>query len=200
MSTMSQTIHTALVSERDAFCDHCGKRNDICECSRNVVRPKYYQAEINGKAVQVLDVVEMYYFPPHLFDAMIYLMRAGKKPGQSELEDLEKAHFFVKRWIEKANCYYADSDPYYGEARLPACWYPPLETLSAFGITGKTAIACERLMMLHLESVRPIQDKVAALALKSVWDAVEDCRARTDPGRSDDGQGQEQGPEVTTAV
>jgi len=56
-----------------------------------------HPAHYNQGKVEVIDVVEDLLF--NRGNAIKYLLRAGHKPGSSELEDLRKALFYVQREI-----------------------------------------------------------------------------------------------------
>lgn len=62
------------------------------------VKPKHYQAN-NG--IEVFDVLEMFEITDHyIATAMTYLFRAGKKEGESQADDINKAISYLQR---KAN-------------------------------------------------------------------------------------------------
>ncbi len=98
-------------------CPACNPRGGVPESDRIVPRydninPPHYQAA-NG--LESIDVIEAF-FPskPYRWAAMKYLIRAGKKPGQDEVQDLRKAIWWIEReiaWIEKRNSRPCDSRP-----------------------------------------------------------------------------------------
>jgi len=63
--------------------------------------PDHYRgAVINGKPVQVVDIMEAYFLhDAHLSQACKYMLRAGKKRGQSYLKDVGKALWWLARAI-----------------------------------------------------------------------------------------------------
>jgi Protein of unknwon function (DUF3310) len=56
--------------------------------------PAYYKGN-NG--MQPIDVVEAFELGYSLANAVKYILRAGKKPGESELDDLMKAQWYIER-------------------------------------------------------------------------------------------------------
>jgi hypothetical protein len=63
------------------------------------VKPNYYQAE-NG--VEVFDVLEMFEITDHyIASAMTYLFRAGKKEGESQADDINKAIAYLQRKVSQ---------------------------------------------------------------------------------------------------
>lgn len=63
----------------------------------NVNHPSHYTT---GK-IEVIDVIEDQKLGYHLGNAVKYILRAGKKSQVTEVEDLEKAIWYIKRHIEK---------------------------------------------------------------------------------------------------
>jgi hypothetical protein len=62
------------------------------------VNPTHYQGK---DGVQVMDVIEMFNLDYCLGNAAKYILRAGKKNGESEVTDLEKARWYLNRRIEQ---------------------------------------------------------------------------------------------------
>ena len=63
----------------------------------NVNHPSYYN---NGK-VEVIDAIEAWGLNFHRGNAVKYIARAGKKNIANEVEDLEKAVWYINREIER---------------------------------------------------------------------------------------------------
>ena len=59
--------------------------------------PDHYQA----KGMEAIDVIEAYNLNFSLGSAIKYILRAGKKPGESSVEDLNKAIWYIQREIER---------------------------------------------------------------------------------------------------
>ncbi len=62
-----------------------------------VDHPQHYQSE----SMEVIDVIESYDLNFSLGSALKYILRAGKKPGESSAEDLKKAIWFLQREVER---------------------------------------------------------------------------------------------------
>lgn len=58
--------------------------------------PSHYTS---GK-IEVIDFIEDQGFGFHLANAVKYICRAGKKDPSKEIEDLEKASWYLNRYIE----------------------------------------------------------------------------------------------------
>lgn len=50
--------------------------------------------------IEVIDYIESKNLPYHLGNAVKYISRAGKKDPDKEIEDLEKAVWYLNRYIE----------------------------------------------------------------------------------------------------
>ena len=61
--------------------------------------PEHYQA----KGMEAIEVIEAYNLNFSLGSAIKYILRAGKKPGESSIEDLNKAIWYLQREIERNN-------------------------------------------------------------------------------------------------
>lgn len=70
-------------------------------------RPAHYTF---GK-YEVIDVIEDWQLGFHLGAAVKYIARAGRKDPTKKLEDLEKAVWYLKRYIEKAGKLGSGSEP-----------------------------------------------------------------------------------------
>jgi hypothetical protein len=62
-----------------------------------VNKPKHYT---DGK-IEVIDFIEDKNLGFHLGNSIKYISRAGKKDPTKEIEDLEKAQWYLKRRIEQ---------------------------------------------------------------------------------------------------
>ena len=60
-----------------------------------VAHPSHY----NSGSIEVIDFVEDQQMGFHLGNATKYICRAGKKNPEKEIEDLEKAVWYINRWI-----------------------------------------------------------------------------------------------------
>lgn len=60
-----------------------------------VNHPEHYQMA-NGK--EVIDVIEANFLDFHLGNAVKYLARAGKKDGNPNEQDCQKAEWYMVRW------------------------------------------------------------------------------------------------------
>lgn len=63
---------------------------------RDNINPKYYK----GK-VEVIDAIEAWGLNFHRGNAIKYIARAGKKNKEKEIEDLEKASWYINREIQR---------------------------------------------------------------------------------------------------
>lgn len=62
----------------------------------NVNHPTHYTT---GK-IEVIDFIEDQKFPYHLGNAVKYISRAGKKDPTKTVEDLQKAVWYINRYIK----------------------------------------------------------------------------------------------------
>lgn len=62
----------------------------------DVNRPAHYTF---GK-IEVIDALEDWALGPHLFNVVKYCVRAGRKDQSKEIQDLEKAAWYLNRKIE----------------------------------------------------------------------------------------------------
>ncbi len=62
----------------------------------NVNHPSHY----NSGKIEVIEVIEDQSLGFHLGNAVKYILRAGKKNPEKEIEDLEKAIWYLRRKIE----------------------------------------------------------------------------------------------------
>ena len=70
------------------------------ELEKNTVRPKHYGSK-SGQ--DVIDVAEDFGIVDNAykFNMLKYLLRGGKKAGNSELQDMTKIKVYLERYIEK---------------------------------------------------------------------------------------------------
>lgn len=65
--------------------------------AQDPINPAHYRAA-NG--MESIDVIETFVpDKPHRWAALKYIFRAGKKPGQDEVQDLRKAVWWIEREI-----------------------------------------------------------------------------------------------------
>ena len=65
--------------------------------SDTINHPSHYTF---GK-IEVIDVIEDWELPYHLGNVVKYVARAGKKNKDKKIEDLEKAKWYLERYIKK---------------------------------------------------------------------------------------------------
>ena len=70
---------------------------DLCE-KLDFIRPSHYGGDANPH--EAIKVIEHYGLGFHLGNALKYIMRAGKKQGEQEVKDLQKAYWYLGRYIE----------------------------------------------------------------------------------------------------
>ena len=77
------------------------------------INPAHYRAK-NG--LESIDVIEAF-FPdkPHRWATLKYLFRAGRKPGQDEVQDLRKAIWWIEREIAAIEKHRTVAPPFPGE-------------------------------------------------------------------------------------
>lgn len=89
--------------DEDCLCYYCGseccddvKEEDWDEEDNNpVYHPKHY----NTGKIEVIDFIEDQKFNYYRGNAVKYISRAGKKDKETEIQDLEKAVFYLEREI-----------------------------------------------------------------------------------------------------
>tara|TARA_B100000902_G_C27210351_1_gene863993 strand:+ start:114 stop:449 length:336 start_codon:yes stop_codon:yes gene_type:complete len=64
----------------------------------NIVHPDHY---LKSSGHEVIDVINAWSLNFSLGNAIKYIARAGRKDPQKEIEDLEKAKFYIDMQIEK---------------------------------------------------------------------------------------------------
>ena len=99
--------------ECDVICPNCTekhkphpeeKKNQLTgeQIADAVLKPNYYKAVIKGVELDVYDISEAYNLNIYKFNALKYILRAGKK--DSLVQDLKKAIRCLERNIEKESC------------------------------------------------------------------------------------------------
>ena len=75
----------------------------MAELEKNTVRPAHYGSK-SGQ--DVIDVAEDFGIVDNAykFNMLKYLLRGGKKAGNSELQDMTKIKVYLERYIEKLSC------------------------------------------------------------------------------------------------
>jgi len=63
-----------------------------------VIHPKHYGGDTTYEAIKVIEAWQLGFC---LGNAVKYISRAGKKSKETEIEDLEKAAFYINREIKK---------------------------------------------------------------------------------------------------
>lgn len=61
------------------------------------ISPEYYR----DSKIEPIDVIEDWDLGFHLGSVIKYIKRCGKKPGNSEIQDLKKIRWYVDRQIKK---------------------------------------------------------------------------------------------------
>ena len=85
------------------FCAHgdCAKTADIKETSVDVIDIVNKPAHYTFSKIEVIDAIEAWELPYHLGAAVKYIARAGRKDPAKKLEDLQKAVWYLNRYIEQ---------------------------------------------------------------------------------------------------
>lgn len=84
-------------NKKDVITDATGTVVGIELEDDQVNHPSHYTS---GK-IEVIDFIEDQRLGYHLGNAIKYISRAGKKDPKKELEDLNKAIWYIKRYIDK---------------------------------------------------------------------------------------------------
>jgi hypothetical protein len=72
-------------------------KGDNMSENKNVNHPSHYA---EGRKYEPIDVIEDWELGFNLGNTVKYISRAGRKDKNKEIEDLEKALFYLKRQIE----------------------------------------------------------------------------------------------------
>ena len=67
--------------------------------NKNVEHPDHYGGEENP--FEVIKIIEHYQLDFHIGNTLKYIIRSGKKDSNKEVEDLEKAAWYLQRKINK---------------------------------------------------------------------------------------------------
>ena len=86
-------------------CNSCGIQvhssrlpTNVCDkCEDTIKFPKHY----NASSIQPIDAIEAWKLDFRLANAVKYLARVGKKDPKKLKEDLEKAIWYIQRYIDK---------------------------------------------------------------------------------------------------
>ena len=70
------------------------------ELEKNTVRPKHYGSKSGQDVIDVAEDFEIV-DNAYKFNMLKYLLRGGKKAGNSELQDMTKIKVYLERYIEK---------------------------------------------------------------------------------------------------
>ena len=99
------------------------------------INPAHYDGIVNGRPVQAVDIIEGFWVEDaHLSQAGKYLLRAGKKPGDSYLKDVGKCLW----WCAKAIMFHK------GVVELPPGCKPTFQGVSKTAHTPAKAKALAR--------------------------------------------------------
>ena len=77
-----------------------GKEKEMSEETKVTVDdPVNHPSHYTSGSIEVIDFIEDQKFPYHLGNAVKYICRAGKKDPDKTVEDLEKAVWYLNRYI-----------------------------------------------------------------------------------------------------
>lgn len=62
-----------------------------------VNHPEHY----TSTGIEVIDIIESFALPYHLGNTIKYILRAGKKDPNKVIEDLQKARWYLDRYITR---------------------------------------------------------------------------------------------------
>ena len=71
------------------------------KCEAAVSDPVNHPAHYNLGGIEVLSAIEAWELPYHLGNVVKYIARAGKKNPDTFLQDLQKAQFYLNRFITR---------------------------------------------------------------------------------------------------
>ena len=66
----------------------------------NVNHPPHYTWLKDKCGIEVIDIIDAYNLDFYKGNIIKYLLRAGKKPAQEELQDLNKCKWYLERLIK----------------------------------------------------------------------------------------------------
>ena len=93
------------MNKKTLICNNC-KAGFMCSCKNkeikkikkeNVKHPNHY---LKNSGHEVIDVINAWELNFSLGNAIKYIARAGKKDPNKEIEDLEKAKFYIEMQID----------------------------------------------------------------------------------------------------
>jgi hypothetical protein len=95
------SIYENIIFDSNSGTEH----SSICQCNICLAKksndsinwPKHY----NASSIQPIDAIEAWKLDFRLANAVKYLARAGKKDPKKLKEDLQKAIWYIQRYIDK---------------------------------------------------------------------------------------------------
>lgn len=99
------------------------------------INPSHYKTP---SGIEAIDVMEHFGLGLQLGSAMKYLLRAGRKDPSRTVEDLEKAQWYVRRWLSGMDDG-SDAIDVPRASNAPGRglnWHRPEEIADAFGLEG----------------------------------------------------------------
>ena len=95
------------MNKNNLLCNRC-KAGIMCECDdkkqKKIIKkelvnhPDHY---LKNSGHEVIDVIDAWNLDFSLGNAIKYIARSGRKNPEKEKEDLEKACWYIKRYIDK---------------------------------------------------------------------------------------------------
>lgn len=85
------------IPEGGQICSVCGKKYSREKSSPDPIKPDYY----NDSKITPFDVIDDWKLDFYLGNAVKYIKRAGKKDGNSRLQDLKKIRSYVDEEIKR---------------------------------------------------------------------------------------------------
>lgn len=80
----------------------CKKEDKMCQADAKSIHPDYYKGEINGKSIEVFDIIDQFVSGDfYLGNVLKYICRAGKKSKETKKQDLEKAAHYIQEAIKR---------------------------------------------------------------------------------------------------
>lgn len=80
----------------------CNKEDKMCQADEKSIHPDYYKGEINGKSIEVFDIIDQFVNGDfYLGNVLKYVCRAGKKSKETKKQDLEKAAHYIQEAIKR---------------------------------------------------------------------------------------------------
>jgi hypothetical protein len=96
------------------YCRHCDSTGHSTDECVNPLPASVYEQPVQAEKIQhpahyggadnpyeAIKVIEAWNLGFALGNAVKYISRAGKKPGESELDDLKKARFYLERRLQQ---------------------------------------------------------------------------------------------------